>query len=423
MNKTAYSFFIFSVISTSTQAQPNEALIASLIRSKNTQAAYHELTRSNPTKADILFFQALVAKHSGELNAAAKLLDKTLIVFPNHLNARRERAHVLFLSKKFKLAERNFQELLDLDATPQMQNVYRGFIREIQRRKPFGISGYFAFKPSSNVNRGTENLIYDSVIGDFVIDPKSRATSGIGLQIGLTGFYRMHPNNKSQNILTWDIGATRYQESRYNSATATLRFSHERRLQNQTKLSFGPHYRYTWRKDSADNQAFGVKAALRHKLSPRDILETAVVYEYRKYFHQSHNTGGFANLSFNVIHQQAPNLSYTLGMDATTHSPNAQHAVYNGLKISGGLTKAWRGGYVTGLKFNTGFKHYMTDYPLAGKPRQDRFYGLSLSVQNNTINIKGFVPRVTCSYTNNTSNIKFYDHDVTECALNITKRF
>ena len=261
-------------------AQPNEALIASLIRADKVQAAYQELTNSEPEIEDVLFFRALLAQHRKEYDEAAALLNEAIIANPNHLNARRELANTLFLHQKYRLAEQAFHELIEFDSTPNMDGVYEGFINEIRSRKPFGITGHFSILPSSNVNRGTENLVFDSVIGEFVIDPDSRASSGIGLQAGTSGFYRIASDGKTHNVFSWGLNGTVYEASAYNTATVNFRFSQAKLISDVTRISYGAHARYTWRSDDADNSALGLSINLQHALNPHHTIHLAQRYKH-----------------------------------------------------------------------------------------------------------------------------------------------
>lgn len=404
------------------QAQPNEVLIANLIRSGAVKAAQQELLRSDPTQADHLFFQALLSKQVRNYDQTARFLHDVLVLNPNHLNARRELTHVLFLAGKYDLAEKHLKELLRIDSNPQTQVLFTRLLTAIHNQKPFGISGHFSFLPSSNVNRGTENLIYDSLSGEFVIDPESRAISGIGAQIGLSGYFRKSIDDTSRNLLTWNLQGAAYEDSFFNNAVGTLQFSHERLL-GKTRLSLGPYFRYTWRQDDADNKALGFSATLQKNLTPKDSVRVSLSYEFRDYLYQDYNDGPFTRLALTTYHQTSPSLLFQAGLEMTQSSPRAEHSAYDGFRISGGLTKEWDGGYVTGIGLNAGFREYSGDFPLAGTARADHFFGLSLSLQNNNLNYRGFVPHVSCSYSINQSNIAFYQYNVSECNLGITKRF
>ena len=71
-----------------------------------------------------------------------------------------------------------------------MRDGYRRFLAMIRRRKPFGVSGYFSMLPSTNVNRGTAETVFQTSIGEFAIDESSQAMSGLGLVVGFSGYGR-----------------------------------------------------------------------------------------------------------------------------------------------------------------------------------------------------------------------------------------
>lgn len=404
-------------------AAPDEIQIAQLIRTGQPHKAEALLQHSDPDKADILFFQALKAKHAGDYKRAARLLHQVLVEKPDHLNARREQAHVFMLDGRYGLAETGFETLIEIDPDPATHKLYRKFLNRINRRKPYGLSGYFSFVPSTNINRGTNNLIYDSTIGAFVIDPDSRASSGIGAEAGLYGFYRWTLDNRRRNILSWNLQGTVYENDDYNTVTANLKFNHERLLGQRTKLGFGPHYRYNWRSDDADNHGYGLNLTLLHALSPQDRLTVAATHEYRKFFDRRYNNGPLTRFSLSYEHQQSATLAYNMGLSYTVSKPRADHAIYNSTGISAGFDKAWDGGLVTGFGVNAGLRDYDNIYPLFPRPRNDSYYGISASLRHNDFTIMGFSPQTNCSYQVNKSNIAFYDYDVTECTLRIIKQF
>lgn len=404
-------------------AAPDEVRIASLIRSGNVQAAFNELQNSNPKIEDILFFRGLVAQSNQDYVQAVSFFNKALSVNPNHLNARRELANTLFMQGRYRQAEQAFVELIEVDNTPNMGRIYNEYIRNIHEQKPIGVTGHFSILPSSNLNRGTKNLIFDSSIGDFVIDPESQAKSGIGVRGGLSGYFRLPSNSESRNALTWGLIGTVYEESEHNTVTGNLRFSHQSQIDDATTIGWGIYARYTWRDDNADNSALGVNLNLAHAITQQDTISLNLQHEQREYYHQPHNTGPFSSLRLGFSHQQNASLSYNFGLTASQRTTNAPHSAYSGLEMTVGIDKAWSGGLITGFSVNAGFRDYEADFPLAGKARADEFYGVTASIQNNEWNFQGFTPRVSCSYLRSGSNIEFYDYSVSECSLSINKRF
>jgi hypothetical protein len=423
LKATAIVFMGISSLCHEASAAPDEARIASLIRSGNVQEAFDELQNSNPRIEDVLFFRGLVAQRNEDYVQAVSLFNEALSVNPNHLNARRELANTLFMQGRYRQAEQAFTELIVVDNTPNMGRIYNEYIRNIHAQKPIGVTGHFSILPSSNLNRGTENLTFDSSIGDFVIDPESQAKSGIGLRGGLSGYFRLPSDSESRSALTWGLIGTVYEDSEHNSVTGNLRFSHLSQIDDATTIGWGLYARYTWRDDDADNSTLGVNLNLTHAVTQKDTISLNLQHEQREYFHQPHNTGPFSSLRLGFSHQQNASLSYSFGLTASQRITNTSHSAYNGLEMAVGIDKAWYGGLITGLSASAGTRNYETDFPLAGEARADEFYGITVSVQNNEWNVRGFTPRVSCSYLHNSSNIEFYDYSVSECSLSINKRF
>lgn len=420
----AFIALVFSILTPKEAlSKANEALIALLIRNGDVEGAYYEVANSNPHPADLLFFRALVEQANRNYAQAIALLSQTIEANPNHINARRELARTLFLQGSYRLAERRFQKLLLIDQSQEMHSIYKGYIKEIHRRRPLAIFGNFSILPSSNINRGTENLLFDTNIGQFVIDPSSQRVSGIGAQGGLTGSYRFLSNGQSRNTILWNLNGTLYEQSIFNSATASLRFSHETPVNQTTVLGFGLSYRYTWREDSADNRALGLHFSLLNSLSPRDRLRFDIDYEQIEFSNQPYNTGPFAQLDATYIHQHSPSLSYSFETEFSRRETNARHSAYSGAEVSTSIRNEWSGGYIGSISLNAGARAYDGEFPLTGEIRGDRYYGISISVQNRNWTYRGFSPRISCSYIKNFSNIAFYQYDATECNVGINRRF
>lgn len=404
-------------------AETNEAYIASLIRSGNLGAAQLVLLQSEPSIADTLFFQGLVAQHLGQLDEAVALFNETLVANPNHLNAQRELASTLFLKGQYRLAERQFRELIKLDGSAAMRPIYQSYIDRIAKEQPLSFSGHISFLPSTNVNRGTDNLVFDSTAGQFRISPGSRAISGIGVQVGATGTYRLPAGNRTESLISFGINGAFYEQPSFNSAVFTIRYSHGVQLSDINRLGFSVYSRYSWYGSDADNVAAGLVLSAGHRLSSQDHVSFKLKYEYRHFDIQDYNTGVFTAASLRYGSQPSPSLAYGLDFGISRLDSNSQHSNYTGLELIADVQKGWSGGLVTGAGISVGMRDYDIDFPLAGEPRADRYFGISLSARNNAWNFSGFTPELRCSYKHNQSNIALYQHDITECDLSISRRF
>lgn len=376
----------------------------------------------NPSPADGAFLEGRILKVQGQLDEAIIMFRRCLALDPSNLAARRELAHTLLLNGEYDIAQFHFEALLDIDPDQAMHEGYRGFLRTIRQNKPFGASGSFALLPSSNINRGTTNTVFDTTSGTFVIDPDSKADSGIGIQLGLSGYARFSSTDQSNWLVSASLVGTGYDAEIHNTATAAASLTYGRGFENE-RWSIGPYTSFTWREDDADRTIYGLQAGLDLRLTPQTSFSFRANHEYRSYPNQSYNDGTFDKLSFSLAYQLDPTFVLRGTINAEQSRPDALHQQYDGYSIGASLSKVWNGGTATTLSLDAGQRAFVGNYPLTTAPRDDDFASVSFTVQNPRIDLNGFTPQLTCSYIANRSNVAFYDYDTRECRATLSTRF
>lgn len=410
-------------LSCSVLAQPaGTPSISQLISAGYIDAARVQLELQTPSVMDRMFFDALVLKAHGKFPEAIKVFRRILQVDPNYINARRELAHTLMLSRDYGPARFHFEELLKIDQNDHMRNGYRGFLNAIDQNKPIGLSGFFSVLPSTNVNRGTTRTVFDTNIGQFVIDPGSHADSGVGAQLGLSGHFRYLTGPKGRLSLNWAMSGTRYQDVQYNSTVGSLAISYHQSTQSG-RWFISPYIRKTLREDNADNQARGLQFGVTHRLSAGNLIGFSASHEYRDYDVLDYQDGTFTSGSLNVRHQIKPSVSVSGGVGLERNAPDAAHLQYNGRKPFAEIAKSWKGGLQSKFGLEYGVREFVGDYPLTSSPRNDVYTTVRLGGQHTRVDIRGFTPRVMCSHTINKSNVAFFEYNATECQATISKNF
>lgn len=386
------------------------------------EAARTALETENTSQADILFFEALVLKAQGRHVEAIQGFRRVLQVTPNHINARRELAHTLLLNRDYGPSKYHFEALLQVDPNEQMRDAYRHFVNVIHQNQPIGFGGSFSILPSTNVNRGTTNTVFDTTLGQFVIDPSSQANSGVGTQVGFSGYFR-HLNNPTNRLaLTWGVSGTRYEAKQYNSATANVALSYEK-ITSFGSWSFSPYYRAVWREDDADYDARGLRFGLAYRLNDTTQLGFTLAHEYQNFTEHNYRDGAVSYASINLSYQLSPSMSISGGMGVEKSSPDAEHLQYESYEVLAGVARSWEGGLQTNLSVNYAQKDFSGVYPLTNFTRSDESYTISFGVQHSRVNIYGFTPHLSCSHTLNKSNIAFGDYTATECRASISRNF
>ena len=376
----------------------------------------------NPTPAQDAFLEGRILKVQGRWDEAIASFRLSLALDPSDLAARRELAHTLLLSGQYDVAEFHFDVLLDADPNPNMHEDYRRFLNVIAQNKPLGVTGSFAILPSTNINRGTTNTVFDTTSGTFVIDPSSQADSGVGFQLGVSGYARFAQSQQSRWTLTASLFGTGYEDIIHNTATATLGLSYDRAFQNG-RWSLAPYTRLTWREGDADQHVTGLRFATSYRVEPRTSLSFAATHEYRDFPNQSYRNGHFDQIVVGLAHQFDPSVVVRGTLSVEQDRPYAAHLQYDGFALGVSLSRTWDGGLATTFSLNAGERSYVGVYPLTTTPRSDDFTKFSVDLFNPRLNVGNFTPRLFCSHTVNTSNVAFYDYDTTECQAVLSTEF
>ena len=414
-----------ALAATVASARPDDSLISQLISQGQFATAEKVLKQGDPTDLDKMFFVARVLKATGRVDESIKLFAEILNQNPNYINARRELAHSLLAAKKYNAASTQLGILQRIDQNPQMLAGYRQMQGIIDQNRPVGISGVFALIPSSNINKGTSNTTFVTSLGTLVIDPSSQPVSGVGVQIGVSGYFRKVLDAQSRISLNWSLTGVLYENRAYSSVNGEFSVPYERRMA-KGGYSLAPFYRVSWNDAGLSQQASGLRFSADRKLSTQNTLALALTYEERDYSSASYQNGAFSSETLSFSRQINPSLSYAVGTafeQSGVFDPTKTHLAYNGGKLFASVNKAWDGGLRTGFGLEVGYRQFVGDYPLTTAPRADEFYGVNFTLSHARVQVAGFVPSLRCAYTFNTSTIAFFDFDVVDCTVGLSKEF
>ncbi len=403
-------------------AQSIDQQISRLISFGQFEAAKELLDASSPDAVDSLFFLGRIQKAIQQYELAATTFREILHRNPLHLNAKRELAHTLLLMEQFGESSSQFRELLRIDDNEAMRSGYRKFLSIIERSKPAGVNFQFALMPSTNVNSGTYNTVFDSDIGEFVIDPSNQIESGLGIQLGLSGFLRHMVSAQDRLQLNWAMSGIRYNVDGYDSESAQLSLAFSHNTQN-TQWNLEPFGRYTWQQDGSDRSSFGAKFALQHQVSPKDTVSLSLLQEFRSYLSSEYQSGPFSRVDVAVAHQFGSNFNAKFGIRGEIFHPQADHLQFASYSAFAGIQKAWDNGTSVALGYRHGRRNFAGDFPLTSSARMDTFSSIGLSISNSRINVAGTSPTLSCSLRTNRSNVAFFDYGVTACQIGFSREF
>ena len=400
----------------------SDSEISHLISTGQIEAARVVLENSAPSQTERLFFDGRVLKARGKFADALSAFRQTLHHDPDHINAQRELAHTLMLHGRYDAAERHFQALLSIDPNEYMRDGYRAFLKQINQNKPVRFSGHFSILPSTNINRGTTNTIFDTTLGRFVINPASQAESGVGIQLGLSGRFRYPIDN--QNLVFFYLGLSGkiYKNELFNSSVNQLTVSYKR-LSDLDAWSISPYFKINQRKDDADNNTKGLIFNFSRQLDFRHQISFSAEYGYNQFKYQNYKNGVFGVSSMNLNRNINPHLSISSGIGFEHNNPEANHLKYKSYKLFSELNKKWKDILKVKIRAELGWRKFSGLYPLTTVKRDDRFNVVSVGVESAKLKIQNFIPALHCSHIKNYSNIPFYEYKAIDCLISVSKSF
>lgn len=399
-----------------------DADLVALIAAGRIEEAKALYSTIDPNETDWLFFDARVAKAEGRLDDAIALFREVLRRDPQHLPAQRELGHSLLLIAEYRAAAYHFRDLLERDSSSKFRQSYIHFLDQIDRLRPFSLRSRFAIVSSSNVNRGSSESVFNPGVPDVPsFDITSQAETGYGVELGLSGHHRWLYGERSRVTFDWGVLGHKYNKSIHDRASLTARLQIGT-LSEKGQWSVGPFARATWEADDGDNTALGIAASYDRRLTTRVVLFIGAASEYRRYLNFDAQDGPLHSLQIGIA-RPAFGGQLSGGTRLTFNRPERAHQQYDGQALFANYTRSWSGGLNLGFNLNAGRRNYGGDFPLLGEPRNDRFYQFGVSVQHDSFHIGRLSPVINCLVGKTHSNAAFFDHNVTECRLSVTKRF
>ena len=402
---------------------PSDGDVVNMIAAGRTHEAHALLLTLDPSAEALMLFEGRVLKADGRFADAIVVFRKILEGEPGYINARRELAHTLLLNHELEASEFHFRELIRSDTDAPLREGYWRFLQVIENARPSGLRTQFALLPSTNVNRGSSRTVFDPGIPNI---PPLRITNqgeaGVGVLLGLSGFYRQSLGDQSGWSLDWGLQGRKYRDEIYDSATASLRLGVHHR-QNQTHWSFGTFARQIWRKDEDDNVTIGLDAAVERYVSDRHSFFVNAVVEERQYPHSAGSDASFYSSQEGLRFTPAADKQLTFGARFDANRPDTRHQGYDGHALFGRASKSWSGGIKTDIGLEIGSRDYRADFPLTADQRDDDYYRIDATLLTPRWSIYGFTPTTSCAYTRNYSTIAFYDYDVAECQMRFVRRY
>jgi len=382
---------------------------------------------TTPASTIELFWYGIAAKEHGRLDVAATAFRLILSREPGHFPARRALADLLIQMGEITAAEFHLKTLLSTDPEVGKHEIYQRILGELTALKPLRFTGIFALAPSTNVNQGTRNTVFDSNIGEFVISESGRETAGFGIRLGGNTSYSW-PIAPGQKIsLLGEVSAVWYEMPELRHVDGEFRLSYHAETPS-ANLEIGPYYRRTWYLPSdsgqiSDMDAYGVALSYVRKISNVDTVGLYARFEEQVFFEKTYLSGFYQSVKVQWLHSVSADTQVYFTVGAQAYRPEAEHQAYDDFGLDVGLSQKLGDDWIIGLNAGIGLRSFAANYPVLSFPREDSYYTVGASVQNNSIRIFGNIPKLSCTFRDNQSNVAFFEYQSTDCQISISQSF
>jgi outer membrane protein len=357
-----------------------------------------------------LFIEGMVLKTKGKYTEAAKNFRAALADDPKLTLVRAELAETLVILQQDDSALHHLR-LLAADAPDENTALgIRSFIDRVDSRRPYTISGYVSFAPSTNVNSGSKHeKVYSPALG--LSFNTERPKSGLGVASGLNAGYSKRLGDDFKFVAAAGADMRLYQDHTFNSygfsQSADIRYVFDKGYiglgavssQQLDNENYTPNY-----------VSYGPRLSLSLQPSSKDSLSFGVVHEWREPLHSTTGNSTALMLDGSITHAWDASINASLfgGYDRITTDTK----VSSYRSVSGGVSiyKELPRGITATVVGQLGQTDYDGFNALAGVTRKDKKVSASLSLTKRNWNLYGFAPSATYVFTDNFSNINNYDY-------------
>ena len=373
-----------------------------------------------------LFITGLIKADHGDLTGAVQNYRDALADDPGLTLVRAELAKTLVALDEGDSAKHHLQ-LLEAEAPNETDAAgIKSFIDQIDANHPLKFNGYISIAPTTNMNNGSSHsTVYSPYFHGYGNIPVSQQkTSGVGLSTGVSVGYSKRLGNKLRAVVAGNVGAQIYKDSNFDS----LFFSQSASL--QYLLGKGYIAAGAVASQSIDPIArdvsyysYGPRVSLVQQLTQRNSLNASSTFEWRNYgeLNLQNGTASLNNMSLSHAIDQSFTFTVMGGYDQINAASKdvSYNTKYAGLSIYKELPM----GITVNADIQARFSNFDEFNIITGVTRQDHRYIGSLELTKRDLNIMGFAPALSYTYTRNQSNVANFDYDSHAVDFRLTKNF
>lgn len=367
--------------------------------------------------------EGLILAHQGRYDEAIQMFRSVLTAEPNFTPSRVELSKLLFLTGQAESALRQIETVQLGTDDPGLRRLAQGLRNRMMLDRPYGFSGYVGILPSTNVNKATDNVVFNAGEKEFQIDEDSRRKSGVGVATGGSAFRSWRLSDVNSLVWSGSADIKKYGGSgEFDEAAVSSSLVLDHRIGAST-VSFGPTADFLWQAWRPYAARYGVTLNTSQPIGERTALYTNVLLMKQDYVQLDYRDGWLASGTATVRHMFSPSLSLAATGSVVAERTQKEHLDHNDYRLLFQLDKEWSGGLLTTVIAGGGQNRYLGDFPGTTTERRDERWSAGGRLAHRGLSFNGFAPQLKYEYINQKSNISFYDYASHDFGLTLIRNF
>jgi tetratricopeptide (TPR) repeat protein len=376
----------------------------------------------SPKDVQALFLKGMIAVAKKDNRAAIRVFRSILIDHPNAARVRLELARAFYLDKDYGNAMRQFQFALAGKPPPEVAANINKYIAAIRDAKSLSYNFGIALAPDTNLNTGSSAREVTLFGLPFDLSEEARHRSGVGVAIDAGAEWAPRLGKNKRLRLGFSSQRREYSGSNFDDMTVAA-YAGPRWVSGKWDLSLlGTAYK-RWYGAKPYNQAAGGRLEATYYVTPRLGASGAFAAQWVRYGRARERDGRL--ISFNVAAFRAVTSSSAVTVKAGLGRQGARIAPYANWSgfVAAGYFRDLPKGFSVYVEPSFSLARYDAALLGFGKRRSDASESVLITVLNRHVVFARFTPRISYTFTRQSSTIPLYEFSRSRLEIGLTTVF
>lgn len=391
-------------------------------RTADARSLLLDIEKRHRSSNDVDFLLGLLAIDAQDYDDAIHRFRSMLVRQPNAVRVRLELGRAFYLKHDYDNAFRQFQFARAGRLPPGVGPTIDRFLAAIRKEKRWSYSVSIAVAPDTNINNGTsarEVLLFGL---PFELNDEARRRSGIGLLVEGAAEFAPRISDTARMRLGGVVQRREYRGTDFDDMTVAF-YAGPRLVLDKWDLSatavgvrrsFGSH---------SLSEGIGAKLDGTYYSSSRTAWSLTLSAQQVRYPEYPLQNGMNYVAWGGIVRALTPSSSINARVGVSRKTARIPELANWSPSVSAGYYRDFGGGFTIYVEPSLTLSRYDASDPFFGKRRHDTLIELRVAALNRRVEMRGFTPRVSFTWTRRKSSIDIYSFGQRRVEAGFTKSF